>query len=410
MAKRTRRAFGKIRKLPSGRYQASYVGPDLVRHTGPRTFEAKMDAEGWLAQERRLIDRELWTSPVERARIAREKGVTLREYAKPALRRRTNRQGEGLRPTTLRLNDDQLERLIFPALGDLPLATITPDDVAAWYRAFNPDHKTQRAQAYGLLKSVFNQASAENVTDNQPCTIRGGSSKKRERKIRPASVDELALIVENMPESLKAAVLIAAWCGLRFGEVAELRRKDIDLDAGTVTVERALTRVDGQDIVGPPKSEAGVRVVTMPARLIPAIRDHLDTHTGARPTTLLFTRDRRANTHWTQGAFYKRFQPARAAAGRDDLRFHDLRHTQAVLAAQTGATLAELMARLGHSTPQAAMRYQSVAAGRDAQIAQALDAMAHTPEPDPVADVAKIAEQLTPEQREALRTLLEETP
>ncbi len=60
---------------------------------------------------------------------------------------------------------------------------------------------------------------------------------------------------------------------------------------------------------------------------------------------------------------------ARIAAGRPDLRVHDLRHTGAVLAAQSGATLAELMARIGHSTPQAAMRYQHAAQGRDAVIA-----------------------------------------
>lgn len=68
----------------------------------------------------------------------------------------------------------------------------------------------------------------------------------------------------------------------------------------------------------------------------------------------------------------KVWYPARAAAGRPDLRFHDLRHTGAVLAAATGATLAELMARLGHSTPGAAMRYQHAAKGRDAEIAALL--------------------------------------
>jgi integrase len=60
------------------------------------------------------------------------------------------------------------------------------------------------------------------------------------------------------------------------------------------------------------------------------------------------------------------------AAGRPDARWHDLRHTGAVLAAQTGASLAELMGRLGHSTPGAALIYQHAAAGRDAQIAAAL--------------------------------------
>jgi integrase len=73
--------------------------------------------------------------------------------------------------------------------------------------------------------------------------------------------------------------------------------------------------------------------------------------------------------------FGKAFDKARAAAERPDLHFHDLRHTGAVLAAQTGATLAELMARLGHSTPGAAMRYQHAAADRDRAIAEALSKM-----------------------------------
>jgi integrase len=70
---------------------------------------------------------------------------------------------------------------------------------------------------------------------------------------------------------------------------------------------------------------------------------------------------------------------ARAAAGRPDLRWHDLRHSGAVLAAATGATLAELMARLGHSTPTAAMRYQHVAAGRGREVAALMSKLADTP-------------------------------
>ena len=80
--------------------------------------------------------------------------------------------------------------------------------------------------------------------------------------------------------------------------------------------------------------------------------------------------------HLAPGHAYRQFYKARDAAGRPDLRFHDLRHSGAVLAALTGATLAELMARLGHSTPQAAMRYQHAAHGRDRQIAAALSKIA----------------------------------
>jgi integrase len=67
---------------------------------------------------------------------------------------------------------------------------------------------------------------------------------------------------------------------------------------------------------------------------------------------------------------------ARAAAGRPDLRFHDLRHSGATLAAATGATLADLMQRLGHSTSAAAMRHQHAAADRHRAIADALSGFA----------------------------------
>ena len=70
------------------------------------------------------------------------------------------------------------------------------------------------------------------------------------------------------------------------------------------------------------------------------------------------------------------YYPARLAAGRKDRRWHDLRHTGAVLAAQTGATLAELMGRLSHTTPGAAMRYQHAATDRDAEITRRLSELA----------------------------------
>ena len=72
----------------------------------------------------------------------------------------------------------------------------------------------------------------------------------------------------------------------------------------------------------------------------------------------------------------KVYRPARAAAGRPDLRWHDLRHTGATLAAQAGATTRELMDRLGHSTSTMAMRYQHVADDRPAEIARRLSMLA----------------------------------
>jgi hypothetical protein len=62
-----RRSFGYIRRLPSKRYQASYIGPDLGRHAAPDTFETNMEAEGWLRDERKIISSGEWMPPKRRA-------------------------------------------------------------------------------------------------------------------------------------------------------------------------------------------------------------------------------------------------------------------------------------------------------------------------------------------------------
>ncbi len=148
----------------------------------------------------------------------------------------------------------------------------------------------------------------------------------------------------------------------------------MDLDAGVLHVRRGVTRTSGEVHVGDPKSDAGRRTVAIPPHLIAVLRDHLAEHVGQGGKALLFPA--RGGQHMAPSSLYKVWYPARAAAGRSDLRFHDLRHTGATLAAATGATLAELMARLGHSTPAAALRYQHAAADRDRAIAEALSGFA----------------------------------
>jgi integrase len=158
------------------------------------------------------------------------------------------------------------------------------------------------------------------------------------------------------------------------GELAELRRSDVDVTNGVIHVRRGVVRTSGGRKVKDPKSDAGKRSVALPPHLLPVVKDHIREHAAMGRDGLLFPA-----THGEQLApstLYRVFYPAREKAGRDDLRFHDLRHTGAVLAASTGATLAELMARLGHSTPGAALRYQHAAQDRDRVIAVALSELA----------------------------------
>lgn len=363
---RSKRDFGTIRKRSNGRWQAYYVGLDQNFHRAPSTFTAKSDAEAWLAAERRLIQNDEWTPARSRRARVRRSAEAFGPYAESWLEFRE------LKPRTRALYRRQLDRFILPAFADLSIRDITPSVVRVWHSRLDPRTPAQRAQAYALLRAILSTAVADEIVAANPCRIRGAGMAPRSRRVEPATLDELALLVEHMPERYGPLVLIGAWCGLRFGELAELRRSDVDLTTRTIHVRRGVVRIDGHMTVGTPKSEAGIRDVSIPPHLVPMLRDHLEFRVPDVRDALVFSSVSDPNVQLHPNTIYRHWYRAREAAGRPDLRIHDLRHTGAVLAAQTGATLAELMARIGHSTPQAALRYQHAARGRDAEIAEAL--------------------------------------
>ncbi len=207
-----------------------------------------------------------------------------------------------------------------------------------------------------------------------PAHIKGAGRVPRSTQIHPATLEELAGITAAMPAELRLAVQLGAWCALRYGEVFELRRKDIDPVQGVVHIRRAVVWTKGQVTNDRPKTSAGVRDVTIPPHVLPMVTDHLERFVAKRPDALLFPDSEGRNLR--PSGFQTAWHAARAATGRDDLKFHHLRHTGAVLAAQSGATLADLMGRLGHTTPAMAMIYQHTAADRDRLIAERLSQVA----------------------------------
>jgi integrase len=92
--------------------------------------------------------------------------------------------------------------------------------------------------------------------------------------------------------------LLAAWCAMRFGELAEVRRGDIDLCTSRVKIRRAVVRVDGEFIVGQPKSDAGIRDVAIPPHMVPLVKDHLSNNTAPGRDALLFPRRRTTTGTW----------------------------------------------------------------------------------------------------------------
>jgi integrase len=171
-------------------------------------------------------------------------------------------------------------------------------------------------------------------------------------------------------------LLLATWCSLRFGELAGLSRADIDVAGRVVNVRRQLQELQGGQLVfGPAKTEAGRRTVAIPPHVLPDLKAHLETFVEQAPESLVFVSPEGAPLR--RSNFNRRaWQPACAAAGLDNFHFHDLRHSGNTLAASTGASLKELMRRMGHASPRAAMIYQHATAERDRALADALSQLA----------------------------------
>lgn len=370
--KGNRARFGNVRKLPSGRWQARYTGPDARTHKAHVTFDTKGDAEAWLSTVRADIVRETWTPPTAAA-TPQVRALTFGDYSATWLKARKVR-GRPLADRTREHYQSLLDRFLLPTFRDVPLRYITPELVDEWYEHTATETPTYRAHAYGLLRTILGTAVDRGlIRTANPAKVRGGGSTERVRKVRPASLSELETIASEVPERYRLMVLLAAWCALRFGELAELRRFDVDTKRGVIRVRRGVVRTTAGRQVKAPKSDAGSRDVAIPPHLLPLVREHLLAHAEGGREGLLFPA--RNGGQLAPSSLYRVYYPARKAAGREDLAFHHLRHTGAVLAAQTGATLAELMARLGHSTPGAAMRYQHAAQERDVEIARRLSAL-----------------------------------
>jgi integrase len=357
--------------MRNGNTQASYTTDDGRRYYAPHTYDTRMDAERWLSGERKLIDLGEWTPPESRAAAKAVQGITLREYANKWLGERD------LAPKTRHLYREVLDSRILPQLGDETMQAITPADIRAWWVALSAEKKTptRNTHAYQILKTIFNTARDDKAVAENPCQIKSAAKPPKPRAVQALSTAELTKVAESAPESYRVAVFIAAWCGLRSGELFELRRKDIHAsgDKIVIKIRRQATRVGNQLLVMPPKSDAGIRDIAVPPHVATMLRDHMKKHTGVGPESYVFTTTRGQRLSTT--AFTKAVKKGLATVGKRDMRVHDLRHVGATWAAIAGATTKELMSRIGHATPAMAMRYQIAAADRDAEVAARMSRM-----------------------------------
>ena len=243
-----KREFGSVRQLPSGRWQVKYRHPrtnELI--VGPNTFKLRGDATGG------------YRGPRERSSGASGSTRTGDPSRCGTTRLRGSRSapcGQGRWSST----KDCLNRYILPSLGRIELGDLSPREVRSWHAALlkrgRPGPVTV-AKAYRLLRTICETAFSDELIARNPCNLKGASVEHSPERpvLTVAEVESLAAAID---ERFKALVLLAAWCGLRLGEALALTRADIDLEQGTVRIDKSAAELkSGERIVGPPEDEGG---------------------------------------------------------------------------------------------------------------------------------------------------------
>jgi integrase len=249
-----------------------------------------------------------------------------------------------LKPSTMAATRSDVRATIKPYWGDKILADITRADVQAWVSGMTKAARTVDT-IYGRFRKFLNWCVEEGRIVASPAKgVNLPKGHKREHIfLTVAQVGRLAREIDGQFADL---VWMLATTGLRFGEAAELRTRDVDLKRARVRVARSVTEVDGAMVIGPPKN-GRERTVPLTAFMTERLTSRLQ---GRGRDVLVFPSER--GHHLRSNNFKSReYDPAVEAAGLPaGLWVHDLRHTAASLAVHSGASVKSVQRMLGHAS------------------------------------------------------------
>jgi integrase len=340
-------------------WRARYRGPDGRERS--KSFSRKSDAQRWLAEQEHAKHRGTWTDPT----LAR---IRLRDWVEEWW------GAVNLRPTTQARHRAVLRIHVLPRFGGMALGAIQQRDIRAWVVELSAVGLAPASvhKAYQVLAVILGAAVDAGMIPQTPCR-RVPLPKIEREEMRFLTPVEVSLLADEIHPAYRALVYLGAYGGLRIGEMAGLRRRRIDLRAGTVEVVEIVTEPEGVLCIGPPKTRASRRAVGLPAFVVDELRQHLSSVKD--PDAFTFTSMRRGPFRPTN--FRDRiWRPATTATGLTGLRVHDLRHTAVALWIAAGASPKEVASRAGHTSVSFTLdRYGHLYPEADRALRDRLDAL-----------------------------------
>lgn len=316
----------------------------LVRYRDPsgrvrnRSFRRRVDAERFASTVETELAYGTWTDP-DRGKI------TVTEWARVWLKSKVD-----LRASSWTRLDSIVRTHVLPEFGDYALNRVGNSDVRRWVASmiasgYSP--ATVRKSFHGLSQMMRAAVSDRRIIFN-PCQDVPLPAERQEEQ-RFLSTEEVEHLAASIDPRFRALILLAAYGGLRFGELAGLRRSRVDLLRGRVIVAETLVEVDGTLTFGTPKTKQSKRRVPLPRQVVTELDHHLAEYVVPAPDALVFLGPKGALLRRT-GFSRSWWRPALERAGLGTLKFHELRHTFVALWVAAGANPKEVSIRAGHSS------------------------------------------------------------
>jgi len=328
-------ARGAIDRRDNDRYRARYEGPDRRWHS--HTFDRKVDAQRWLADQLSRLNHGLWIDPTAGL-------VTFDTYAAAWLAAKTR-----IKPKTREGYQSLLRSRIMPTFGPIRLASIDRAFVGSWVRTMTDDglSSSRIRQAHQCLAAILEQAVDDGFIGRNPAR-RTELPRITEPEHRFLTAEQVARLAEAMPTRQHATmVYVLAYGGLRWGELVALRGGRVDVLRRTLQITQSATEVAGYLEFGTTKTHQS-RTVHLPASVSELLGQHLE-DVEDQSEAFVFPAPRGGPLRYPnmRKAVWDR---ARDQAGGDlaDITPHDLRHTCASLMRAAGADVKAIQQQLGH--------------------------------------------------------------
>ena len=349
----------KPRQLSSGKWQARY-NFDGKRVSGGTYDTEKLARAGAVTELARAMAKAM--QPV--VEPTREMGVQIfRDYAESVIAERLKDGEIGVR--TAENYSSHLRRLIYPAIGDMRLRDIRKADVRHFWNSLPAT--PNRLNAYRVMTGILARAVDDDELEvNVSLRAVRGAGKSLSKAREYLTMEDFWRLHDACSRDMQAVLLTILGGSLRIGEALGLDRRHVNLQTGVVKVEQQLTWKAGGSYVSTTLKGKESRTTTLPEEALEALRDYVKRHPVIGNAPLFMNA---SGQRLSRSALYRDWYLARIETGLPEAHIHDLRHTSLTMAAQSGATLAEVMQRAGHKDSRSAMIYQHAALERDAAIA-----------------------------------------